>query len=174
MSPALKIILSNTYTKNYLHRRLLLLREFLEYQFFKPHQNSNLFFLINEYFMAKNVSRDEFTAFTSWDFAFFNQFKRRDFYAVLKSLEEEASKLTVVVLSLPFAPSIYETVRLGRWFRENVADDVLMDINSDLNLIGGCALVWKGFYHDYSLRHYIEKNKAAVKNEIEEFLKVHK
>lgn len=170
MTPALKTILSNTYSRTSLKSRLSLLRDFLEFQFFSPHANPNLFYLINEYFLAKNISRDEFNAFMTWDYSFFNQFSKESFYAQLQHLEEEATKMPLIRLFLPFNPPVYEVPKLGIWFRENIAEDILVDIKLDPNLIGGCALVWKDVYHDFSLRYYLEKNKAAVKNEIERFL----
>lgn len=174
MTTALKTVLSNTYTKSSLMSRMILLRQFLEYQFFRPHQNSNLFYLINDYFSAEKISRDEFNAFTLWDYEFFNQFNRENFYARLESLEKESDLLPLVGVFLPFHPPIYEIPRLALWLRKNVSGETLMDLKFDQSLIGGCALVWRGVYHDFSLRYFIEKYKPGVKNEIEQFLQARK
>lgn len=158
----LETILSNTFDKISLNHRLNLLKGFLEYQFFSPHENTNLIYLLNQYFTLKRESRDDFNALVSWDNEFFNSFDQKNLYRNFNKISQEVLDLPTVTVYLPFRPSIYEIPRLGGWFRKNVSPKAIMDVKSDKSLIGGCALIWKGIYRDFSLRFYIEKNKVKL------------
>jgi len=45
-----------------------------------------------------------------------------------------------------------EVRRLGRWFRQNIDPQILLDLRRDPKIIGGCQLIWQGFEGDFSLR----------------------
>lgn len=167
---ALETILSNTYTKGDLQHRLTLLREFLEYQFFKPHEKANLVFLLNEFINKRGELRDEFNALMAWDYPFYSKFNKENVYDTLGQLEKEASKLPVVTIYLPFALPIFEAPRLGKWLRENIAGNIVAEIKTDPALIGGCSVVWNGTYQDFSLRFYIEKHKGTIQKVVGEYL----
>lgn len=166
----LETILTNTYTKADLTHRTNLLREFLEYQYFTPHANSNFIFLLNEFFIAKNELRDEFNALMAWGQDFISLFTRENMYAGLKEISDGIAKLPTVTLFLPFIPPIYEVPKLCGWFRGNVGGDVLVDIKNNQELIGGCAVVWKGVYRDFSLRYYMSLRKEAITKVVGDYL----
>lgn len=172
MTPALKTILSNTYTKSSLLSRISLLRNFLEFQYFLPHEKQNLFFLLNEYITDENISRDELNALTAWDYPFYDQFTPNNLYLTLKNLGTEALRLDLVTVFLPFYASIYEVPKLGTWFRKEINEEIILDIKVDVSLIGGCALSWKGVYHDFSLRYYLEKNKNKINSMLNDYFEV--
>ena len=168
----LATILTNTYTRTTLNGRLSLLRQFLEYRYFTAHASPNLFFLLNEFFNQKGLSRDEFNALLAWDYPFYATFNRQNFYGAVEALEEEARKLPEVVLFLPFSPTIYEIPKLCGWVRQNVSPRTILNVKFDGSLIGGCSVVWKGVYHDFSLKYYLQKSKPAIKQVVEDYLKV--
>jgi len=168
----LATILTNTYTRTALNSRLSLLKEFLQYQYFSAHDSPNLFFLLNEFFNQRGLSRDEFNALLAWDYPFYGQFNRQNFYAGIEALEKEAKTLPEVVLFLPFSPTLYEIPKLGGWFRRSLSPQTILDIKYDGSLIGGCSVVWKGVYHDFSLKYYLTKCKPAIKEVVEGYLKV--
>jgi F0F1-type ATP synthase delta subunit len=159
----LETILGNTYTKTDLQHRVTLLREFLEYQFFKPHDKVNLVYLLNEFINTKGELRDEFNALMAWDFSFYSQFNKENVYNVLEQIEKESEKLPVVTIYLPFVLPIFETPKLGNWLRKNIASNVIAEIKTDATLIGGCSVVWNGEYRDFSLRSRMGKHKGTVK-----------
>lgn len=162
ITPLLDTILTNTYSTADLRNRLTLLREFLEDYFFTPHEHPNLIFLLNEFFVRKDESRDEFNALNAWNYSFFSQFTKENCYATIEALEKASANLPVVTLFLPFSPTLYEIPRLGKWLRSNVDQKVLMEVKTDVSLIGGCAVSYKGIYQDYSLKYYLLKSKEAI------------
>lgn len=167
----LDIILSNTYTRSDFQHRIKLLQEFLEFRLFQIHANSNLLVLLNEFINLKKESRDEFSALNFWNLKdFFESFHQNNLYSILKNVVDQEKKLPYVVVYLPFLPPIYEIPKLGRWLRSNIKPNIMLDIKHDPKLIGGCALVYRGAYRDFSLRYYLEKSKKTIKKVINEYL----
>lgn len=169
-SNLLDIVLSNTFSRASLFHRLNLTREFLEYQYFKPHENNNLTYLLNEFIDLKRENRDEFTALFAWNAPFFNKFDLKNFYGLLEKIENEARKLPSAILHIPFPEPPYEISKLCDWFRMNVHPKFVIDTRFDRKLIGGCAIDYKGVHYDFSLRYFLEKNKASIKAVIEDYL----
>lgn len=167
----LDIVLTNTYAIADLKNRLTILREFLEDYFFTPHEHPNLIFLLNEFFVRKDESRDEFNALNAWGYGFYSQFTKENLYQTLDSIEKSADELPTVTLFLPFAPTLYETPRLGKWLRSNVDPRSLMEVKTDISLIGGCAVSYKGIYRDYSLKYYLLRSKAAILKVIGDYVR---
>jgi hypothetical protein len=167
----LETILTNTYSTADLRNRLTLLREFLEDYFFTPHEHPNLIFSLNEFFVRKEESRDEFNALNAWGYGFYSQFTKENLYPTLDSIEKNGMSLPTVTLFLPFAPMLYETPRLGKWLRSNVNPRALMEVKIDVSLIGGCAVSYKGIYRDYSLKYYLLRSKAAILKVIGEYVR---
>ncbi|MEK7611421.1 MAG: hypothetical protein AAB486_03575 [Patescibacteria group bacterium] len=167
----LETILTNTYSTADLRNRLTLLREFLEDYFFTPHEHPNLIFLLNEFFVKKDESRDEFNALNAWGYGLYSQFTKENLYPALDSIEKSAADLPTVTLFLPFAPTPYETPRLGKWLRSNVDPRALMEVKIDISLIGGCAVSYKGIYRDYSLKYYLLRSKVAILKAIGDYVR---
>src|SRR3989338_2332956 len=166
----LETILSNTYTKKDLSHRLYLLREFLEERLFSEKKNANIIYQLNEFFEKKKEKRDEFNALVAWGYDFFEIFNTENLYTKLKEIEDKVGGLPVVTVYLPIFLPIYEIPKLGDWIRKNVQAGALVDLKADPQLIGGCALVWKGTYKDYSLRYYLDKSKEAIKRVVADYL----
>lgn len=172
MTDLLAAILTNTFSQSDLKHRLVLLRQFLEFRFFKPHKNENLVFQLNEFFVAKKESRDEFNALNSWGYSFFSQFNKDNTYEILDQIDAAVGVLPTMTVYLPLELPIYEIPKLGAWLRANVAGNLVFDLKIDRSLIGGCALAYRGNYRDFSLRFYLEKNKLGVKRVIEDYLEL--
>ncbi len=166
----LETIIANTYTRNSLAHRLDLAKGFLEYYFFQGHENRNLIYLLNEYINLKKENRDEFNAMVAWSYPFFNQVNKSNFYGVLSRLETAMKALDGATIYLPIILPPYEHPKLCGWFRANVHPRFIIDLRFDRSLIGGCAIVYKGVYHNFSLRYFLERDKPAIKSVVEEYL----
>ena len=77
----------------------------------------------------------------------------------------------MVTLYLPFDMPRSELVKLGKWFKENVSPETVVDIQYQPELIGGGAFSWKGQIQDYSLRARIEASKKQILNSLLAFEK---
>lgn len=78
--------------------------------------------------------------------------------------------LSIYFVFLPEPPQIKE---VGDWLRKNLNNPKLIfDIKVDPSLIGGCAVVYKGVYRDYSLKAKISEHKEEIMGEFRKYLKI--
>ena len=166
-SEILTTIITSSFTKQDLLRRLRILREYLESKLF--HQNGSTVSL--EKFL-KNVqaSASDSIILQSWGEKFFHYFTKDNVYDVLGKINEKIKATHAVNVYLPFAPDEKEAKRLGMWFRENVGRDCLIELHVDRSMVGGLGLASNGYFRDYSLKHYIEKNKDKVRDIIAHYV----
>ncbi|MBI3486106.1 hypothetical protein HY025_04155 [Candidatus Daviesbacteria bacterium] len=154
----LNTILKDTYTQTQLNRRLRLLKESLNNQFFGV--KNNLF-----------IELEDQNWLDSLDKTIFSQFSQENFNAQFQKLEELGKQIPVLSLYLSFDPPLEEIAKLSNYFRTNFSPNFLFEIKLDPNLVAGSALVWKGVYKDYSLRKYIDDQKERLISEFKQFIK---
>lgn len=75
-----------------------------------------------------------------------------------KSIESSQTYLIYIPVELPDE----EQDRLGKWFKENVSKECLVEFNYDPDLIGGCAISSNGVYKNYSISQKIHDNKDSI------------
>lgn len=154
------IILQKTYTKSDYIRRCTVLREYLETKFFK---DSSLGF---SQFLAKaNISENDKGALLTLDEHFFNLFTRDNLYIIINGLSESLKALPVLTLYLAVNLDDPQISQLGRWFRENLNPELIMDVRCNPTLVTGCAYVWNNRYKDLSL-HFLFAQKEEFINKI--------
>lgn len=161
----LSTILPSTFTKAHCYRRLRLWREFLEHKFFKGEPEVK----IEDFLREENASQSDLDTLSSLGGKFYHLFTRENIYKILNNLSDNLKKLPVVTVFLPNEPTEREIVNLGKWFRKHLDPYVIMDLRLDPKLHTGCAFVWNGVYHNFSLRFYLDKEKKRVLQIIEEY-----
>jgi F0F1-type ATP synthase delta subunit len=160
-----KTILSNTFTKADLARRVRLLRQYMETCFYKPEKTEMTKFLINE-----RATTEDINSFITWGDDFFRHFTKENTYKIIEQVEEMLKKMHLISMYIPYEPVPAEVVKLGKWFRGNVGDEVIIDLRTDPTLLGGCAFVFKGIYRDYSLRYYMAKKRDEIAKMISDYV----
>jgi hypothetical protein len=139
-------------------RRLRLLREYFEFKFFTPSNDTSL-----DFFMKNRPEKnDDLGPMKEWGKDFFSEFTQNAFYKILDDLKKQVKLSHQVVVYVPYDPSQSNLDRLGKWFRQNVNDDVVLDVRFDGNVIGGCSVVWNNTYHDFSIYYLLEENREKV------------
>ncbi|OGG11424.1 hypothetical protein A2Z00_05570 [Candidatus Gottesmanbacteria bacterium RBG_13_45_10] len=159
------IILASSFSKADLHRRLRLLREYLEQRFYAPEKSLTLQDFLNE----KNVDKDDQQIMLSWGESFYNGFTKETAYDVLDHMAARAKELPTMNLYVPFTPDGKEMMKLGIWVRDNVDKNVLVDIHVDPSTFGGCSFAWNGIYHDYSLRHMMGLKMNEIRKVLSDY-----
>lgn len=149
-------ILEDTYTTDDLAERLWLLREhYHKLAFTTGEEHMSIrerFSGLAEPYVLEVVSR--------WEAQFTKQhIAPRELYHALVDIEQELSVLPSAMLYVPihFSPEYIE--QFGKWMRENAHPNLLLTIRTDARLAGGCGIVWKDVYHDFSLRYFINNTK---------------
>lgn len=157
--------IKETYTKKDIARRLRLLREYFEGGFFTFTEME-----VTKFLLGKHATMDDIHVFVSWGKDFYDAFSKETMYARINALHEAVKKLPHVVMYIPYEPVPAEIVKLGKWCRQNIGGDLVVDLRTDITLLGGCAFVWKGVYRDYSLRYYMRKKKAEITRLVTEYV----
>lgn len=94
------------------------------------------------------------------------------FSAMSEHIDHYISTLNPLTIYFVFLPDEDQVAEMGGWLRKSMNNPrLIFNVKVDPNLIGGCAIVYKGVYKDYSLRAKISANKEKL---IEEFRKYFK
>lgn len=85
---------------------------------------------------------------------------------VLKSLMEELNGLTPLKLTLGFEPSQSAIGKIYDWLKQNVGENVVLDIGHNPTILAGAIVDFRGKYGDFSLRKRLVKEFEDKKQEI--------
>ncbi len=164
----LALFLSDTYTRNQATRRFRLVKDFVNYQAFGSTSQGGLNQAIKS-FKAEYVKINERSE-TEEDMlfldglgeAFFQSFKISSLKEDFEQFEKELEATKLVIVYIPFEMPIQEIRKLGVWLKSTLGLETIFDLRFDGNLIGGCALSYRGVYKDLSLKSRIEEHKKQV------------
>jgi len=98
--------------------------------------NSNLAFLLREALTKNKINLEDMQAIENF----------------LSGLKSEIKKLKVLKLEIAFDPSDETVSNISNWVAENIGNGIILDINTDLSLIGGAIITFEGKYKDLSLK----------------------
>lgn len=165
MDQAISSLLSKTYTKNQALATVRLVKEFLYYLFFDLQLSSQPSARIDQFLKNRGLNTlpsQETKILISLEDDFYKSFNPKNLTAQLKRLEETISSIQEVIVYLPFEVPQEEVERMGQWFKKNLGEESLFNLNLDPTLVGGAALSYKGVYKDYSLKQRVAENKLKV------------
>lgn len=158
MNDILNTVLKDTFSLTQFKARIRLLKSSLLKTFFggetemqPPSQDVN---------WLKSLSPD-----------FYQKFNKDNVYDIFSELEQTSSKLPILTMYLTFEPDDVTVSNLGAFARKTFGLPLILDIKFDPNLIAGTALVWRGIYHDYSVRAKIENMKGEITQGFKRFLR---
>lgn len=154
-------ILNETYTQASLNRRLRALRTYINLRLFTKEMGPK----------AEDFDPDDLHWLISLGDDFYLKFNKDNFDNLLDAFEKKIPNLPVLTIFIPFDMPGGEQIHMGELLRKRYGRGFLFEIKHDGELLAGCALVWKGVYRDYSIRHRIEENKARVLANLKGFLK---
>ena len=94
------------------------------------------------------------------------------FSKMSEEVDKFIASLSPLTIYFVFMPEEGQVKEIGEWLRKSLNNPrLLFNVKVDPGLIGGCAVVYKGVYKDYSLKAKISENKGKL---IEEFRKYFK
>ena len=156
-SKLLQKLISVSHTKIDLNRRLRVLREFLEQKYYSGGTGD-----LDTFLKSANCSADDAKALSSLDRDFYKSFTKNNTYPVLNKITKLVNKEEVLHVYVPYEMSEQEKEKLGSWFKENVNGNLILEIHLDPALTLGCAFAFKGVYHNYSLKYFINNNRREI------------
>ena len=165
----LQQILKNTYTANDAYRRLSSLRECVEDALYTE---SGLSFKeeCEQYFDAMENGHDA-RAIRAWGADVLSSFTRDNVSEKIKALHEALEDLPLMTLYIPVEFPDEEMNELGHWFRKQVHEEALLDVQIDAATVGGCAFVWDDTYHDLSFGARMKEQSGFITNILEGYAK---
>jgi F0F1-type ATP synthase delta subunit len=162
----LETILKTGFVKSDVHRRIRILRQYLEHTFFGSGEKQEL----AEFLTGMSVPETDAEIMKSWGDAFYSTFTKENAYDLVDSVGEKVKDLPVVNMYVPIELESDQIVRLGTWFRQNVDGHILVEFHLEHNTIGGCAFAWQGVYQDFSLRHYLHGRNEDIQKIIDGYM----
>jgi hypothetical protein len=101
-----------------------------------------------------------------------SQLTSDQFSAMSDHIDQYLAGLNSLTIYFVFLPDHAQIKNIGEWLRKSLNNPKLIfNVKVDPGLIGGCAIVYKGVYKDYSMKAKISENKGQL---IEEFRKYFK
>lgn len=159
----LKELIETTYTKDDLHRKTMLLQEFFSKYFFETGERPPLKDALKRFLEEVAAEPHIAESLLALPDESLTHITQESFQGVLDEINKAVAHAPEAVLYVPVELPAAEVQRLCEWFRKNVVSDVYLDMSVDGNVIGGCAFVWNGVYHDFSLRYYLEAHKTELR-----------
>jgi len=164
MNNITKQLSENIYTRSDFYREAALLKEFLEHSFFSKSPAKPSKRALKAFLKAKEPDEFENNSYAILELGdeFFEQFGQDNFYDLFKESEKEMEMLPFVALYMPVSFSQKEIAMFGKWFRENVDENIFLDVKVDVDIVAGCTFVWKNMHHDMSFKKLLEEKKNEV------------
>lgn len=162
-NPLLQRILLHTYTKSDFYRTLDVVQEYLEHAFYNTDDtdDSNHTERLVRYAESQG---DILVAehLKGWGEPVLSVFTRENLYEKLKELRNAFEGLPEIVVYAPVLFGKEEVLTIGTWCRENLDRNIVLNMQVEPTVVGGCAFVWNGTYHDFSLNYFFEKKKGEI------------
>lgn len=93
---------------------------------------------------------------------FYNQFNDQNVYQLCEYFEAQIKQKEALIIYIPFEMPYLEKVKMTALLRRSYGEEFLTEFKLDPQLIGGCALVWRGIYRDYSIKQKIKQNQEGI------------
>lgn len=163
----LHVLLTTTFVKSDISRRLGIIREYVNQRFFTSGEKKD----VNKFLALGNLSVEDQRVLTDWDDDFFQTFTKENASGLFDTLDREVQNLPVINLYVPMELGSQDVVKIGTWMRKNLDPSVLIELHFDPSTFGGCALAWEGMYHDYSLHHTLRTKIDPIRKILSEYAK---
>jgi len=158
----LETALSNSYTTSAIQRRIALLKEFFEYAFYATEPRQPTEELFKDFAQVKEIESEHAEAVLMWGQKLFGTVTAGTLYAQINALLNDLKEVPVLTLYTPVKFSHDELAVLGKRIRSLSGKQLLLDDHVDSYLSAGCAFVWNGGYHDYSLSFFLSRKRAEL------------
>lgn len=168
MEELAKQFLILTFTKSQALKRLRLIKDFLNFQFFQSNNKNNFDKAFNEYEKLFHTDKldleagKNFWVLKKLGEKFFSIFQAVTVNEQLAQLEKSIKMAKTVILYIPFELPEDQAETLGNWFKTNLGPTSLFEPTLSWKLIAGCALSYNGQYKDYSLMLHIKEQRPNI------------
>jgi len=92
----------------------------------------------------------------------------------LQKLKDRLNSLRILKIDLSFEPKVETIQRISRFLKENVGDDVILDIGFDRTIVGGARIIFGGRYFEETLDKILAREFEQNRNIIVEMALLNK
>lgn len=170
-------LLRTTFTVEAFRKKALALKKMLQKEIYSGKSDEAAKSRSDEGFELGHSSLEglgfsESKQFADFDFSLLKGIKNNEFSAINEMLENFMKNMEMMSVYFVFTPSDEQVKEVGNWLRQNLKNQKLIyEVKVDPELIGGCAIAYKGVYKDYSLRARIDGNKEKLMEEFRKYFK---
>jgi hypothetical protein len=150
-------ILQNTYTKVDCYRRLALLEDYLDRTLFAAGTAPKPDFLS---MYAQTEDGSHANAVAQWNIL--NAFSSQHFAEEILNLKKKMESLPGIILYVPVVLETAGIEMIGQWCRKEIQPNLLLEIQIDPAVAGGCAFVWKNVFYNFSLEYFMNKHRNEI------------
>lgn len=86
--------------------------------------------------------------------------------ALLAELKKSLKWVKYIKIEFAFEPTELLVEKVSEWVRQEVGENIVLDISADLAMLGGARLSYGGKYDEYSLVRLIERALVQKQDEI--------
>lgn len=95
---------------------------------------------------------------------------KKDLEEFLSNLKEELGNVEVLNLTLAYSPTPASIEKICDWVRDNISEDLVLEIDENSQIIGGAEINFRGKYRDYSLISTLSENSNKIGGIVKESL----
>lgn len=168
-SALLQKMLENTYAQADIYRRLSVLRQCVEYAVFTETDMS--YEEECTLFLSKLENRADAIAVQSWGDDVFRAFTQKNIGKLMHELHEKVDTLPLLKLYVAVKLPEEEVAKIAKWCRKEVRQGMLLDMQVDPQVAGGCAFVWDDTHYDFSFHSRMKAVPGAITEELDTYAK---
>jgi hypothetical protein len=105
----------------------------------------------------------------SLGFKYLDSFNQSNLNGLFKETEKEIYQTKTLTLFIPFEIPHNEIDHLSSWTKQNFGQDTLLEFKFNPDLIGGCAISYKGVYKDFSIQKKIKEHQKEITDSLNSF-----
>jgi len=163
-------LLPHVYTEREFRHTLSVLQAFLESRLFSSSHGTSIREQLRSFFETrKNEEYAKIVLDRAGD-DFYQVFTVKNAYDVLQGIERSIELLPIVTLYVPIELPHQSVSDIGKWLRDRVHSQTLMQIIVEPDVAAGCALVKDGIYHDFSFRYFLHTHDQQLLESIHEHI----
>jgi F0F1-type ATP synthase delta subunit len=164
-------VLKNTYSTTELHRRADLLQRFFEHLFFesKTGEGDRVALLKQYYHDADENMKRHVEAVAAWGAPLLGSFTAGNLYERVLELKQAAKALPTLTLYVPTHLTSDQIQPIGIWCRAYVRSDIMLEIKTDPEAIGGCEFAYNDRFHDFSFSYFAKAKRSELVKLVHEY-----
>lgn len=154
-----------SFTKTDLLRRIRILREYLEGKFFAGNKLT-----FGNFLKKSKCTQEDLRALSKLSNKFLGSFTKSNVYSLVSELVKRSESADSIHVYLPKQFPERDIFKLENWFKQNLGESTLIEIEVDPNLVLGFSFAINGVHHDFSYKYFWQKNRQDINKIVDDYV----